>query len=232
VSVLQSLWKGGTQRAGDLNEKALQLQHEVAKCNTTVAVCNPGAALIASPLRLSRRYRASGAAFGRTGPAGMELAHPTRRTSSQQEQSAMRIGIPVHQGRISPLFDTARTLLVVDLQEGREVSRKEHELGESGPAERVARLTQYGVQVLLCGALSRPLWFMVSAAGVKVLPFLTGEVDSVLEAYLRGNLEQPAFFLPGCCPGRWGRGRRRRRRGPGPGGGWPFGPPFGGPPHG
>lgn len=129
--------------------------------------------------------------------------------------ASTRIAIPVWGARISPVFDTARRLLLVDVTSGREAARSEAEISEQAPTLRAARLRELAVNVLLCGAISRPLASMVGASGLTVLPFLAGGVDDVLAAYLAGRLPAPEFLMPGCCRTRQGRHGRRARRGRG-----------------
>ena len=120
----------------------------------------------------------------------------------------MRIALPVWEERISPVFDTANRLLVVDTEQGRVTSRSEFAIGDVIFARRAAWMTEHGVKVLLCGALSRPLAGLIRNAGIRVFPFLSGEAETVLTSYLNHGLPDPRFLMPGC--GR-GRGRRRRR---------------------
>ena len=76
----------------------------------------------------------------------------------------MRVAIPVWQSRVSPVFDTAGHLLIVDVEDGREVHRAEASiLGLSLP-DRVNRLVEFDVDVLLCGAISRQLAGMAAAS--------------------------------------------------------------------
>jgi len=116
----------------------------------------------------------------------------------------VRVGVSVWSGRVSPVFDVAKSLLLVsvDGQEpvGREIQPIEP-LDLPGRARRVAELE---VDVLICGAVSRPLESLLVTAGVRVLPQTCGPVDEVLEAFLTGQLNDGAFLMPGC------RGRRRR----------------------
>jgi predicted Fe-Mo cluster-binding NifX family protein len=53
----------------------------------------------------------------------------------------------------------------------------------------------------------------VTAYGIKVIPFIAGDLDEIIQAFLEGKLERDEFAMPGCC----GRGRRqgqdRMRRG-------------------
>jgi len=128
----------------------------------------------------------------------------------------MKIAMPVWNGFVSSVFDFAHQLLVVDVQGREETSRLEVSLEQEAPPQRVAKLVDLGVDVLLCGAISRPLASMLAASNVEVIPFVSGTVDEVLNAYLNGRLAEPQFLQPGCWPGArrrfcrgWGRGRGR-----------------------
>ena len=129
----------------------------------------------------------------------------------------MRIAMPIWEGRVSPVFDTATVLLVVEHDGRQEVGRRTETLGGLPALRRVGRLVELGVQALVCGAISRPLLSMISGRGIQVLPFISGNVEDVLTAYVSGGLgiaKCPARFrMPGCCGrrGRFGGGRRGRR---------------------
>jgi len=116
----------------------------------------------------------------------------------------MKIAITAWNGRISPVFDVSRQVVVMEAKDGRIINRQEHDLESSEPSAKVIRLTELGIDTLICGAVSRPLADMIVARGIKLVPFVAGETDHVAEAYLTGNLLNTAFAMPGCC------GRRRR----------------------
>lgn len=124
----------------------------------------------------------------------------------------MRLAIANWNGRVSPVFDTAAQVLVVDVEEAREPCRREEALTESLPAWRVRRLLELGVEVLICGAVSRPLATLLAGAGIRVVPWIAGPVDAVLAAYLAGKLAHPQWTMPGCACGQRGPGGRRRAR--------------------
>lgn len=105
--------------------------------------------------------------------------------------------MPVASGRVSAVFDFARTLLIIDLVEGRELERAEVTLEEKSPANRVRRVEGFGVQNLICGAISRPMAEQFEDAGIPVTPLVSGTVDEVLAAYQSGELEQSRFLMPG-----------------------------------
>jgi len=119
----------------------------------------------------------------------------------------MKIALPTFNGRISPVFDVAQKLVLVEVDVANELSREEHAIPSKIFARRAARLSELGVEILLCGAISRPLAMMIAAHGIEIVPFISGGVDEVLGAYLQGRLADPTFFMPGCC------GMRRRFRG-------------------
>ena len=68
-----------------------------------------------------------------------------------------RVAIPDWNGQVSPVFDVAARVLVVDLEGGRELRRQITLLSGLTPAGRVLRFEALGVDTLVCGAISRPL---------------------------------------------------------------------------
>ena len=112
------------------------------------------------------------------------------------------------------MLDVARNLLVVDIEAGTERNRQHQSLAETGIPARIERLKAMSVNVLICGAVSRPLEQALASSGVKMVPHVCGNVEEVLRAYLTNRLQDSTFIMPGCG-GCWRRGRRGRggRRG-------------------
>ena len=125
----------------------------------------------------------------------------------------MKLAIPIWNDRVSSAFDFAHRLLLVNVENGRETGRSEIPLPPESDPEKANRLKTLGVEELICGAISRSLALQVRAAGIKVFPYVVGQADEILKAYLTGELIQPQFALPGCWPGAR-KGFRRRRRSP------------------
>jgi predicted Fe-Mo cluster-binding NifX family protein len=123
----------------------------------------------------------------------------------------MRVAIPVWNGRVSPVFDTATRVAVAEIEMGQVGPVEERAIGEMFPPWRVRALSDLGVEVLICGGISRPLAAMLGAAGVQVVPWVMGEVETILQAYAQGRLPAPQFLMPG----RYSQ-RRRFRGGRGP----------------
>ena len=109
-----------------------------------------------------------------------------------------KIAIPEWQGQVSTVFDFAGKLLLIDIDGQKEINRSQIDLPNEPMPQRVVRLKNLGANVLICGAISRPLAFMITGLGIEVLPYVTGRIDEVLSAYLTGQLAQERFSMPGC----------------------------------
>ena len=126
----------------------------------------------------------------------------------------MKVAVAAWEGRVSPVFDTARQVVLFEVA-GQDVEAcGETPLSDEEPTRRVQRLKDLGVGTLICGAVSQPVAAMIQTAGLHLIPFIAGPVDDVLKAYVEGSLTTPAFQMPGCCGGRrrfrHGRGCRRQ----------------------
>ena len=119
----------------------------------------------------------------------------------------MKVAIPHWQGRVSPVFDVAGNVLLVDVDDGAERARQNLAMDQDQPQDRSALLRQQGATVLICGAISWPMELALSAAGIEVVSHRCGEVEQVLAAFIGGQLNENAFLMPGCCGRRrWGQG--------------------------
>ena len=115
----------------------------------------------------------------------------------------MRVAIPTRGERISPVFDSAGQILLVDLDDGQERSRCVAPLPADPLVGRVTRLEELGVKVLICGGISRALRGLIEAGGICVYSWTAGPVEEVLEAYRQGRLHEAEWLMPGC--GNFGR---------------------------
>ncbi|HDP24770.1 MAG TPA: hypothetical protein ENN34_04930 [Deltaproteobacteria bacterium] len=131
----------------------------------------------------------------------------------------MRIAIPVCEQHVATVADFADSVLVVDFEGGREIKRELVPVTTGILPARVAMLEDLGVDVMICGALSRPFASMAVHSGIGLAAFITGTIAEVLSAFSSGTLSEPRFLMPGhmqarqwCTRGRCrGRGRFRGR---------------------
>ena len=118
----------------------------------------------------------------------------------------MKVALTVWNGRISPVVDVARQILVVDVEGGQAANRREEALPGTDPGSQAERLAALGVDVLIGGAVSRPMAALLASKAIRVVGFTAGTTEDVLDAWMDGRLPDDALTMPGC-------GGRRRRRG-------------------
>lgn len=108
-------------------------------------------------------------------------------------------------GRISPVFDVSRRMVVLEIDQGT-IQRKQEESLDEDPGRKIEQISRDGIQVLICGAISQSIADLLVVRGVRIIPFITGAVEEVIQAYLSDQLHRPRFVMAGCC------GHHRRRR--------------------
>ncbi len=99
------------------------------------------------------------------------------------------------------MFDVAGTALLIetDLEKSESVI-----MPADCPQSKLAFLKERQIDVLICGAISRRVREYAEELGIRVNPFVSGEVHDVWEAWKNGRLEEACYSMPGC--------RRCRRR--------------------
>jgi predicted Fe-Mo cluster-binding NifX family protein len=115
----------------------------------------------------------------------------------------VKLALPVWNSRVSPVFDVAGKVLLVDVLGGEPAWSEEHTFQGF---DRVTSLVELGADVLICGAISVELEERLLGSGVDVVAEVRGSVEDVIRAYLVDRLAQPELSMPGCYS------RRRRAR--------------------
>lgn len=118
----------------------------------------------------------------------------------------MKAAFTTWENRIAPVFDVSRQIHLVEVERGRIVGEAEEALTEEMSVQKALRLAELGVDTLVCGAISNTMLDMVAAYGIRVIPFVSGDLREVIEAWMNKGLERDLFAMPGCC------GARRRLR--------------------
>jgi predicted Fe-Mo cluster-binding NifX family protein len=110
----------------------------------------------------------------------------------------MKMALTVWENRISPVFDAARMLLVVEIENTEIISRHYEPFHPELPTRLAVRLAEMNVAVLICGAISEMPANMLEAKGIKLIPFITGDAGKVIDAYAKDVPFMPSFLMPGC----------------------------------
>jgi predicted Fe-Mo cluster-binding NifX family protein len=118
----------------------------------------------------------------------------------------MKLAITVWNKRIAPVFDSAGSVLLLELDDDERLNPDLVDLRQSDLRRRVEILKDHTVGELICGAISREAERMVLEQGISVHSFIAGDIETVLQAWKQGALERSEFSMPGCAC-------RHRRRG-------------------
>lgn len=121
--------------------------------------------------------------------------------------------------RIAPVFDVSQWVQLVETDGNRIVNQVKVRLANELPNLRASRLTEMGVATLVCGAISKPLQTVISDYGIEVIPFMAGNLQAVVQAWLNGRVTSTtAYRMPGCrktgglgFKRGYGSGRRERK---------------------
>jgi len=108
----------------------------------------------------------------------------------------MKVALSVWRGRVAPVFDVSRELLCLDVVEQCVVALSTVPVSEESSRERV--LVLLGIETLICGAISAIYAQILEAQGIEVIPFVAGDVDEVISAFLDGELPSSRLAMPGC----------------------------------
>ncbi len=117
----------------------------------------------------------------------------------------MKVAVPEYQGRIAPVFDCCRRILIVVQDEHEEEVITEEDWSMVPRLARSTRLDELVVQCLLCGGISCWMEDQIRKRGIRIVPWISGDVWEVLKALRNGMIHDPRYAMPG-------RGACRRRR--------------------
>lgn len=110
----------------------------------------------------------------------------------------VKVAITIWEHRISPVFDSGRTLLIAEIKNNMLANTSYLTFDFDRPLELLRMLRAEKVKIIICGAISEEPANMLLAAGFKLISFITGDVRRVLEAYVNGLPLGEDFKMPGC----------------------------------
>ncbi len=119
------------------------------------------------------------------------------------------VAFSTQNNRIAPVFDTSTEITVVTVEDNAIMARERVELTQSNFFELVEKFVELKLRRLVCGAISKIIQAQLELKGIAVQPFIAGEIEEVIQMWLKNELNREEYLMPGCC--------RRQRRGKGQG---------------
>ncbi len=120
----------------------------------------------------------------------------------------MKIAISSSGNTIATTFDFGDEVVVFECMNKKVTDKQRFNLKNTFVFMRTTELKDLGITVLICGAISNSAVFMLQHHGIEVLNGITGEIDTIINEFLHGNINQPRYRLPGFTGRRCGRRNR------------------------
>jgi predicted Fe-Mo cluster-binding NifX family protein len=117
----------------------------------------------------------------------------------------MKVALTIWGNKISPVFDSAQTLLVAQVQNNK-IIQKQYESFDNDSSGFLCDLKEMGIAVLICGAVSKMSEKIIISSDIKLIPFVSGNAEQVLDLYLTNAPVPLMNLMPGCKQQRYKNG--------------------------
>ena len=101
----------------------------------------------------------------------------------------MKIAVTYENGEVFQHFGHTETFKVYEVKDGKIVSSELIGSDGSGHEALAGLLKERAIDVLICGGIGGGAQMALAEAGVQLIGGATGNVDEVVDAFLKGELE-------------------------------------------
>ena len=108
-----------------------------------------------------------------------------------------RVAIPVFESRVSPVLDSCRRIVVVDIEGGCETHRQEIALEKMSIHERLEVITRWGIEKIICAGVSDVMCKFLAGKKITLISGIAGELEKIIDAYICNCIDDPCFLMPG-----------------------------------
>jgi len=110
----------------------------------------------------------------------------------------MKIALTVWEEKISPVFDSSSTLMIVEIDSNQILNRHLEFFDPGHPLLLAEQLKKMGISLLICGAISEFPCKILEMGQLVIVPFIAGEIEEILSVMEEGLSIVPKFLMPGC----------------------------------
>ncbi len=126
-------------------------------------------------------------------------------------KNRLKLAVALFGSRISPRFDCAPLMLLVEKDEAGFGPRLEMDTEGWTATQRIKRLSQWQINVLICGGIDEYSFQIITANKIRIYSWITGEYEDALSCFLAGKLASGHIMGPGgTFRGQWGFRRWRQ----------------------
>jgi predicted Fe-Mo cluster-binding NifX family protein len=109
----------------------------------------------------------------------------------------VKIAITVWGNRVSPVFNSANTLMIARVEDFKIIDREFTEFNPESTSQIPSDLSNLQVDVLFCGAITDVQAKEIEKAGTKLISFIAGDADEMIVSLLANPHRVSDFLMPG-----------------------------------
>jgi predicted Fe-Mo cluster-binding NifX family protein len=110
----------------------------------------------------------------------------------------MKLALSTWNNLVAPVFDVSGTVMVVKISSGRIKTRKSEDISGMDNLARIRLLCNLKIEILVCGAISKPWHDILTAWDIQIISYVSGNVEEVLRSLLKNNFNPHKLYMPGC----------------------------------
>jgi len=100
----------------------------------------------------------------------------------------VRVAIPRFGEQVAPCFEYSATITIFVLRRREIAEQQDFRLQSRDALDRVRLLRDQQVGTLICGGVHERVEQMLCASGIRVISWVTGTVDDLLNRFIEGTL--------------------------------------------
>ena len=109
----------------------------------------------------------------------------------------MKVALTIWGNRISPVFDSANTLMIVDLENLKISDRVYKGFDPHDLKQFSCILKNCKMDILICGAITDDRSIFIEQNGIVLIPFIFGNTDKILAILINEKHRISDFIMPG-----------------------------------
>ena len=119
----------------------------------------------------------------------------------------MSLTLAAYDNLIASLLETANRFVVLDMAINITSLKRIVAISDFALPYLMQLLHSNHITILICEAINGCMYHTISAMGIRVIPWVTGNVDDIISAFKNNSLQQ--WVMPGC-QNRFCRGKKER----------------------
>ncbi|MBF0550180.1 MAG: hypothetical protein HQK60_06565 [Deltaproteobacteria bacterium] len=111
----------------------------------------------------------------------------------------MRVAVTLFHDRVSPWFDYAPNLAVFTIEDRTVISRQDYSWSGMLVPDRTSQILAMNLDLLICGGIENRLARFLTSNGLKMVSFVSGELDEVMAVFLTDQITPHTLVCGGVC---------------------------------